>query len=100
VAITASGSQKRSEETISVPTRVRHRERNGRGRGGRDENHGLVEVGGDFYILASAMASRRSTRVLSQGESFALFESSGDILNSGARSARLFPSRYASLEPL
>jgi glycogen debranching enzyme len=75
VALAASESDKLIEETITVPTRVRDGGQNGRGDGAA-----LRRISGDFYILASAMASRRTTRVLAQGESFAVFETTGDIL--------------------
>jgi glycogen debranching enzyme len=81
VASTASQAQKHhGETTITVPTRERN------GANGRQRNaaakSGLLKVAGDFYILASAMSSRRTTRVLAQGESFAVFEATGDILES------------------
>jgi glycogen debranching enzyme len=40
----------------------------------------LIRIGSDFYIHASALTSRRATRVLVNGESFAVFEAGGDIL--------------------
>ena len=42
----------------------------------------MLKIGSDFYILASSLASRRSTRVLAGGESFALLDAGGDILES------------------
>ncbi len=44
--------------------------------------NGFLKVSGDFYLLASAMASRRTARVLSCGEAFAVFEATGDLLES------------------
>ena len=41
----------------------------------------VVKVGSDFYVLASALASRRVSRVLSNGQSFAVFDVGGDILD-------------------
>ena len=40
-----------------------------------------VKVGSDFYVLASALASRRGSRVLANGQSFAVFDVGGDILD-------------------
>jgi glycogen debranching enzyme len=42
----------------------------------------VIKVGSEFYVLASALGSRRATRVLANGESFAVFEVGGDILES------------------
>ncbi len=80
MASTASESEKRGEGAIVVATRVRGVGSNGRA--APRVRSSLRRISGDFYILASAMASRRSTRVLAQGESFAIFETSGDILDS------------------
>jgi glycogen debranching enzyme len=41
----------------------------------------VVKVGSDFYVLASALASRRASRVLANGQSFAVFDVGGDILD-------------------
>lgn len=46
------------------------------------ETQTVIKVGADFYVLASSLTSRRSTRVLVNGESFAVFEVGGDILES------------------
>jgi glycogen debranching enzyme len=46
----------------------------------RHEPRTVIKVGSDFYIHASSLTSRRSTRVLVNGESFAVFEASGDLL--------------------
>jgi glycogen debranching enzyme len=45
-----------------------------------EESRTVIEVGSDFYIRASALTSRRATRVLANGESFAVFKVGGDIL--------------------
>lgn len=44
------------------------------------ESQTVIKVGSDFYIRASSLTSRRATRVLVNGESFAVFEVGGDIL--------------------
>jgi glycogen debranching enzyme len=44
------------------------------------ESQTVIRVGSDFYIHASSLTSRRPTRVLVNGESFAVFEVGGDIL--------------------
>jgi len=80
LASTASESEKQRESTIEVPTRVR--ESGSNGRKAQRVRSSLRRISGDFYILASAMASRRTTRVLAEGESFAVFESTGDIVDS------------------
>jgi glycogen debranching enzyme len=80
VASTASQSGNSGEGTIVVPTRARSGGSNGRGEA--RVRSSLRRISGDFYILASAMASRRTTRVLAHGESFAVFETTGDILES------------------
>jgi glycogen debranching enzyme len=41
-----------------------------------------IKVGEDFYLLASSLASRRTTRVLAGAESFGIFDASGDISSS------------------
>ncbi|HTW89097.1 MAG TPA: hypothetical protein VMD75_13935, partial [Candidatus Binataceae bacterium] len=46
------------------------------------ENGTVIKVGPDFHILASSLTSRRATRVLANGEGFAVFEVGGDILKS------------------
>jgi glycogen debranching enzyme len=40
----------------------------------------VVKIGADFHIRGSALTSRRRTRVLVNGDSFAVFEVGGDIL--------------------
>jgi glycogen debranching enzyme len=40
----------------------------------------VIKVGSDFYIRASTLTSRRATRVLVNGASFAVVEAGGDIL--------------------
>ncbi len=80
MASIASESEKRIDSTIVVPNRVRDGALHD---GGAPRARStLRRISGDFYILASAMASRRSTRVLAHGESFAVFETTGDILES------------------
>ena len=37
----------------------------------------VLKVGSDFYVLASALASRRVSRVLADGQSFAVFDIGG-----------------------
>src|SRR5579875_44115 len=58
----------------------------------------VIQVGPDFYILASSLTSRRSTRVLVDGESFAVFEVGGDILQSPLEPLGFFhrDTRYLS----
>jgi glycogen debranching enzyme len=58
----------------------------------------MLKVGSDFYILASSLASRRATRVLANGESFVVFETGGDILESPLEALGFFCSdtRYLS----
>jgi glycogen debranching enzyme len=80
LAATASESEKQRESTIVVPTRARGGHSNGRE--AQAARSSLRRIRGDYYILAQAMASRRTTRVLAQGESFAIFESTGDIVDS------------------
>jgi glycogen debranching enzyme len=62
------------------------------------ETRTMLKVGSDFYILASSLASRRATRVLADGESFAVFETGGDILESPLEALGFFRSdtRYLS----
>ncbi len=74
-----SESGTRSTDTIVVPTRVRG---GSNGNGPAALRGSLRRISGDFYILASAMASRRTTRVLAHDEAFAVFETTGDILES------------------
>jgi glycogen debranching enzyme len=51
-----------------------------KGRDPQHESETIIKVGSDFYIHASSLTSRRATRVLVSGESFAVFEVGGDIL--------------------
>ena len=46
----------------------------------KQESQTVIKVGTDFYIHASSLTSRRATRGLVNGESFAVFEVGGDIL--------------------
>ncbi len=80
MASVASESGKLRDGIIVIPTRARDGGSNGRN--AARVRSSLRRFSGDFYILASAMASRRTTRVLAQGESFAVFESTGDIVDS------------------
>ena len=52
--------------------------------------HSVVKVGGDYYVLASSLSSRRTTRVLADGRSFAVFDASGDITNSPVEALGFF----------
>jgi glycogen debranching enzyme len=62
------------------------------------ESQTVIKVGPDFYILASSLTSRRETRVLVNGESFAVFEVGGDILESPLEPLGFFhrDTRYMS----
>jgi glycogen debranching enzyme len=64
----------------------------------QQETQTVIKVGSDFYILASSLTSRRSTRVLVDGESFAVFEVGGDILQSPLEPLGFFhrDTRYLS----
>ena len=46
----------------------------------KPEAQTVIKVGSDFYVHASSLTSRRATRVLVNGESFAVFEAGGDVL--------------------
>ena len=81
-------SPKRSEDTIVVPTRIRDSRSNGSA--AAVVRSSLRRISGDFYILASALSSHRTTRVLAQGESFAVFENSGDIVESPVEALGFF----------
>ncbi|HEV2171761.1 MAG TPA: glycogen debranching N-terminal domain-containing protein [Candidatus Binatus sp.] len=50
----------------------------------------VLKVGSDYYVLASSLASRRSTRVLADGGSFAVFDSDGDIVDSPVEALGFF----------
>ena len=52
----------------------------------------VVKVGSDYYVLASSLASRRASRVLANGRSFAVFEAAGDILDSPLEALGFFNS--------
>jgi len=54
--------------------------------------HTFVKVGSEYYVLASSLASRRATRVLADGRSFAVFDASGDILDSPLEALGFFHS--------
>jgi glycogen debranching enzyme len=42
----------------------------------------FLKVGSDYYVLASSLASRRQSKVLANGQSFAVFDAAGDIIES------------------
>src|SRR3981189_249886 len=54
--------------------------------------HTFVKVGAEYYVLASSLASRRATRVLADGRSFAIFDASGDIVDSPVEALGFFHS--------
>lgn len=58
----------------------------------------MVKVGEDFYVLASSFASRRPTRVLANAQSFTIFDTGGDILESPLEALGFFrrDTRYLS----
>ncbi len=58
----------------------------------------VLKVGSDFYVLASVLASRHGSRVLANGQSFAVFDVAGDILDSPLEALGFFcrDTRYLS----
>src|SRR5262249_41734276 len=48
------------------------------GRPVKPESKTIIRVGSDLYVHASSMISRRTTRSLVNGDSFAVFEAGGD----------------------
>jgi glycogen debranching enzyme len=50
----------------------------------------VVKLGSDYYVLASSLASRRSSRVLANGRSFAVFDAAGDIIDSPVEALGFF----------
>jgi glycogen debranching enzyme len=64
----------------------------------QDEADTVIKVGPDLYVLASSLASRRATRVLANGDSFAVFEIGGDVLESPLEALGFFhrDTRYLS----
>jgi glycogen debranching enzyme len=58
----------------------------------------VLKVGSTFYVLASSLSSRRITRVLADGHSFAIFDAGGDIVESPLEALGLFhrDTRYLS----
>ena len=58
----------------------------------------VLKVGSTFYVLASSLSSRRTTRVLADGHSFAIFDAGGDIVESPLEALGLFhrDTRYLS----
>jgi glycogen debranching enzyme len=69
-----------------------------RRREAKQESRTVIQVGSEFYIHASSLTSRRATRVLVNGHSFAVFEVGGDILESPLEPLGLFyrDTRYLS----
>src|SRR5262245_40849059 len=49
-----------------------------------------IRIGDDYYLLASALAPRGRRFVLNHGESFAIFDESGDVPLAGYSAAGLF----------
>jgi hypothetical protein len=62
------------------------------------ESQTVIKLGSDFYIRASSLTSRRATRVLVNGESFAVFEIGGDVLETPQEPLGFFhrDTRYLS----
>jgi glycogen debranching enzyme len=62
------------------------------------EDRAVLKVGSAFYVLASSLSSRRTTRVLADGHSFAIFDAGGDIIESPLEALGLFhgDTRYVS----
>lgn len=62
------------------------------------EPRSVLKVGSAFYVLASSLSSRRTTRVLADGRSFAIFDAGGDIIESPLEALGLFhrDTRYLS----
>ena len=62
------------------------------------ETRTVIKVGADFYVLASSLSSRRPTKVLVNGESFAVFDVGGDFLESPLEALGFFhqDTRYLS----
>jgi glycogen debranching enzyme len=50
----------------------------------------VLKVGGDYYVLASSVASRRQSRVLADGRSFAIFDADGDIVDAPVEALGFF----------
>jgi glycogen debranching enzyme len=67
------------------------------GRGAR-ASRAVVKVGAEYYVLASTLVSRRTTRVLANAQSFAVFDIGGDIFDSPHESLGFFhrDTRYLS----
>jgi len=51
-----------------------------KGRPVKPESKTIIKVGSDLYVHAASMISRRTTRSLVNGDSFAVFEAGGDVL--------------------
>jgi len=73
---------------------------NGKARaaGGGRKSRTVLKIGSDFYVLASALTSRRGSRVLANGQGFAVFDVGGDILDSPLEALGFFhrDTRYLS----
>jgi hypothetical protein len=69
-------------------------------RDSEQESQTVIKVGADFYIHASSLTSRRATRVLVSGESFAVFEVGGDILQTPNEPLGFFHRDTPLPEPL
>jgi glycogen debranching enzyme len=52
-----------------------------KGRPVKPESKTIIKVGSDLYVQASSMIARRTTRSLVNGDSFAVFECGGDVLD-------------------
>jgi len=69
--------------------------RGGRRTPRRPEAEAVLKVGSAFYVLASSLSSRRTTRVLADGHSFAIFDAGGDIAESPLEALGLFHRKGA-----
>src|SRR6202030_3439008 len=72
--------------------------RGGRRASRQPEAEAVLKAGSAFYVLASSLSSRRTTRVLADGHSFAIFDAGGDIVDSPLEALGLFhrDTRYLS----
>jgi hypothetical protein len=59
------------------------------------ESRAVVKVGSEYYILASTLVSRRTTRVLANAQSFAVFDVGGDIFDAPHESLGFFIATLA-----
>jgi glycogen debranching enzyme len=84
---------------VKPPNERGHATPRGGRRGSRPpEAEAVLKVGSAFYVLASSLSSRRTTRVLADGHSFAIFDAGGDIVESPLEALGLFhrDTRYLS----